>query len=125
MKKKILIIISLVFLFSLIMSCYYDKKSEIYPIINTGGCDTTNVTYSGSVKPILDGYCNNCHSSAAASGGVVLDNYDAAVIPALNGKLMGTVKHSSGFNAMPPGTQLDDCKIATLNKWVQSGAPNN
>lgn len=124
MKKKTGVIISVIFLFSMIVGCYYDKKSEIYPII-TGGCDTTNVTYSGSVKPILDGYCNNCHSTAVASGGVVLDNYDGVVIPALNGKLMGTVKHSSGFNAMPPGTQLDDCKIATLNKWVQAGAPNN
>lgn len=125
MKNKIPGIIFIIILFSLFISCYFDKKSEVYPIIGSGACDTTNVTYSVSVKKIFDGYCNSCHSSAVAAGGVVLDNYDAAIVPALNGKLMGTVKHSSGFNAMPPGTQLDDCKIATLNKWVQSGAPNN
>ncbi|HNW53110.1 MAG TPA: hypothetical protein PKN21_02525, partial [Bacteroidales bacterium] len=42
--------------------CYYDNEEDLY--LGSSGCDTTNVTYSGTVVPVFAGYCNSCHSSS-------------------------------------------------------------
>jgi uncharacterized membrane protein len=89
-------------------------------------CDTTNVTYALNVRPIIVLKCQGCHHSANASGGVDLSTYNGIRQVAINGRLMGAVKRQNGFVPMPPvGAQLPDCEITQLNKWVESGAPNN
>lgn len=93
---------------------------------NAGGCDSTNVTYSAVVAPILQTYCNGCHNAVTASGGIVLDEYGGAAAVALNGKLVGTISFADGFAAMPPGgSQMPSCEIAQIKKWVSDGAPDN
>ena len=55
-----------------------------------------------------------------------MGNYTADKTMALNGKLMGTINHASGFSAMPKGgAKLSNCQIAVVQKWVTAGAPNN
>ncbi|MBK9017723.1 MAG: hypothetical protein IPM82_28805 [Saprospiraceae bacterium] len=39
-------------------------------------CDTTGVTLSGSVMPLLQTYCNGCHGGSAPSGDINLTNYN-------------------------------------------------
>lgn len=92
----------------------------------SSSCDTTNVTYSGTLVPILQNYCTNCHSGNFPSGGIDLSNHSGVRDMALSGQLMGSLNHANGFSAMPQnGNKLDNCTLAKFNIWVNSGAPNN
>lgn len=96
---------------------------------NTTGCnvcDTALYTFSGAVNPILTASCLGCHSGSGASGGIDLTTYSGVLAVVNNGKLLGSIKHQAGYVAMPQGTsQLSDCNIAQIEKWINSGAPNN
>ncbi len=92
-------------------------------------CDTTKYTYATGIVPILHYYCYSCHSTSAAAtagGGTVLDTYSGVLAQAQNGKLLGDIQHSAGFNAMPLGSaKLTDCKITQVRKWIAAGSQNN
>jgi hypothetical protein len=91
-----------------------------------GDCDTSVFTYSGAVEPIMNTFCKGCHNPGSLNGGVDLSSYDGVKNVALNGKLVGTVTHSSGYPPMPQGgNQLSDCEIRQIEKWVEAGANNN
>lgn len=109
------------------VACYYDKEEKLYPDENDpSNCDTTLVTYSGFIAPLLQTKCLVCHSAAASLGNVVLEGYAAAQQYASNGKLYGSVNHSAGFSPMPQGGgKLPACDIAKVKKWIDDGAPNN
>ena len=89
-------------------------------------CDTTNVTFKGSVFPIVQTYCLGCHSGNTPGGGIYLRNYNDLVAVAKNGKLMGSIRHDPGYSPMPKnGNKLSDCQIAIFNIWIKNGTPNN
>ena len=92
-------------------------------------CDTSKYTYAAAIVPILHNYCYACHATSVApgsGGGVALDTYAGLLLQAQNGKLLGDLQHSSGYNQMPlGGTQLSECKITQISKWIQAGAQNN
>lgn len=101
-------------------SCYYDSEEYMYPVI---GCDSTNVTYSNTIAPLLNNLCVGCHSSAST---IKLNNYENVKIQADNGKLLGSINHLNGYQAMPQGgAKLDECTLKKFSKWVSDGAPNN
>ena len=90
------------------------------------GCDTTNITFSANVWPIMKINCVGCHSGGSPSGGVLITNYDELVALANSGKLIGAIKQMSGYAAMPPnGAKLSDCDIATIKIWINNGIPND
>lgn len=110
-----------------------DQKAKIATWINQGavnnqcssGCDTANFTYSGAVSVIMNTYCKGCHNAASLGGGIDLSTYTTVKTAAL-GRLMGTINHSSGFSAMPKGSnKLSDCQIRQVEKWIQAGTLNN
>lgn len=111
-------------------ACYQDKKDKLYPAPegSGGGCDTTMAaTYSGVVKPILQSNCalSGCHD-ASASGGVNLTGVAGAQAIATDGRLLGVIRHASGYMPMPKNAaKLDDCSILQISRWVAAGAPNN
>lgn len=110
---------------SLITSCYYDVESELYPF--SSSCDTTNVTYQLTVKPVLErNNCISCHNTSLSSGNVNLDNYDA-ILPYVNsGKLLSSVSHDGKASPMPQGmAKIQDCDIRKIAIWINKGAPNN
>ena len=132
MKSSILLK-SLTWIFLLISviilswSCYYDSEEYLYPKLNTS-CDTTNVTFSGTVKPILQQFCYTCHSNRnfALGGSIKLEDYSDVKIKADDGHLYGSIAHLSGFSPMPlGGTKLDDCNLLQIKVWIDSGSPNN
>lgn len=105
-------------------SCYYDNEEDLYP--NPPECDSINVSYSEDVWPIIATNCTSCHSGGAPAGNVYLDNYDNIVVAADNGSLMGTIKHENGYSPMPKGGgMLSECSIATIQRWVDDGTPDN
>lgn len=91
-----------------------------------GGCDTTNVTFTAVVRPILQNNCVGCHSGPTPPANLKLDNYDGVRAVAINGKLYGVISHTPGYPKMPyNGNKLDDCRIARIKAWIDAGAPNN
>ncbi|MCO6476015.1 MAG: hypothetical protein J5I94_05300 [Phaeodactylibacter sp.] len=110
--------------FSLLFpSCYYDVEEELYPEID---CDTQNVTYSGTVQPILSENCLVCHSAAVNTAGITLEGYNNLKVYVDNGRFLGAIQHRPGFSPMPQGAaQLPECDILKIEEWITSGAPNN
>jgi Planctomycete cytochrome C len=91
-----------------------------------GACDTNNVTYSGSIAPLMATKCTGCHSGASPQGGLNLTAWSVANTVAMDGRLNGAVQHQAGFTAMPlNGAILPQCEIDMISIWVQAGAPNN
>ena len=89
-------------------------------------CDTTNVTFSANVWPVMETNCMGCHSGGSPSGGVSITNYNQLVTLANDGRLLGTIKQLNGYAAMPPnGSKLSDCYIATIEIWINNGTPND
>jgi hypothetical protein len=104
--------------------CYYDSEEELYP--QAGSCDTTNVTYSGTISQIMSGNCNSCHSGSAPESNVKTDNYTDLKTIADNGKLWGVVNHENGFSQMPKDLpKLSDCDLSKIRIWIDGGALNN
>lgn len=91
-----------------------------------GACDTSNVTYSSSIAPLMQNSCVGCHNSTSLGGGVNLSSYGGVQTVALNGRLSGSVNHLSGYKAMPQGgNKLSGCNLAKIRIWIDAGAPNN
>lgn len=104
--------------------CYYDVVEELYP--GDASCDTSQVTYTGDILPLLQAQCMVCHSAAASQGNVNLEGYTQVKTYADNGKLLGSVSHASGYVAMPQGAaQLSSCNVNKIRAWINRGAPNN
>ncbi len=89
-------------------------------------CDSTDVSFSIIVQPIIASHCQGCHSGSVPSGGIDLVDYDGVKVVADDGKLIGAISWDSGFENMPQGgDQLSDCNISKIRSWVEDGAPNN
>ena len=102
--------------------CYYDNEEDLY--LGSSGCDTTNVTYSGTVAPVFAGYCNSCHSSSSPSGGVLTDNYNSVKTNIT--RIRGAINHQPGFIFMPQnGGKLSACDLSKIDIWIRLGMPNN
>ena len=92
---------------------------------NSSTCDTTKYTFSGSIEPLIQANCTGCHYSTSSPGGSLLD-YASISNAAVNGRLIGDISHTTGYNAMPlNGIMLQDCQITQIKKWVAAGAPDN
>jgi Planctomycete cytochrome C len=93
---------------------------------NLGPCDTTAVTFSGVVKPLLDSKCKGCHRDGLTNGNVNFTVYSGVAVVAGNQKLMKAIEHTGPANTfMPPGGKLNNCEISKINTWVNQGYPNN
>lgn len=105
-------------------SCYYDNETDLYP--DFAQCDTTNVTYSQSIAPIMSASCNSCHNTATASGGIITDTYAGVQSAAAGGLLWKAVNHESGVLPMPQGGgKLSSCNLQMISIWINAGMPNN
>jgi hypothetical protein len=121
----ILLIIAILMVFA--SSCYYDVESQLYPAGGTS-CDTTNISYSTTVKSILqNNACLSCHSGSGTLGGnIVLDNYNSLKPYAQSGQLYGSISHSVGFAPMPQsGNKMSECDLKKVKIWITAGIPNN
>ncbi len=90
-----------------------------------GNCDTTNITYSGTIAPLIQNACYGCHSGSAPSGNVLLTSYANVLTQVQNGMLKGDVTNTGGFHVMPPTGQLSPCDVSAFTIWIAKGAPNN
>ncbi len=89
-------------------------------------CDPSADSFSANVFPTIQQSCIGCHSSSQPSGDVILETYADIYPYAVNGKLLGTIRHEPGYSAMPPGgVSISDCRITQIQNWIDNGAPNN
>ena len=112
------IIISLIFAMGL-TSCYNDSEEALFPQSQLKSCDTSVFTFSGAIKPMIDGNCISCHASQAP----VLNSYDAVVLNAST--ILTAIKRQGSIIAMPPTSTLEDCKVTQFQKWINAGKKNN
>lgn len=92
----------------------------------SNGCDTVNVKYSTHIKPLIQNYCQGCHSGAAPGGGIDLVTYAGVKSIADNGKFFGSISYLPNYKAMPQnGNKLTDCQILVVKLWINQGAPEN
>ncbi len=107
--------------------CYNDNAEDLYPTVPIGGtCDTSTVTYSATIRPIIETSCatSGCHLGIAPTGYDFSTHVGLASV-ANSGKLIVAIEHT-GPNPMPQdAAKLDNCTIAKIKKWVSDGAPNN
>jgi len=126
MKGSYLSFVTFVTILLLAASCFYDNEEALYPSVNAA-CDTTNVTYSGKIVPLLVNNCLSCHSNAAAASagnGIRLENY--ADVQSRAAAISGSINHSGTYSPMPKnGGKLKACLITQFDIWVKNGTPNN
>ena len=110
--KKLLILPILLLLF-IATSCSSGSEDDVIII------PPVDVTYSGTVKAIIDGACLNCHTDPLANGApmplLTLANVQEAV---QNRGLVGRVESGS----MPPaGTDLTAAQVQAIKDWQSGG----
>ncbi len=86
-------------------------------------CDSTNVTFSASISPIIQSQCQSCHNAGNASGGVNLQGHGNVVNAVNTAGLVAAIQRIS--KPMPPAAALSDCELAKFDKWIADGMPNN
>jgi hypothetical protein len=115
---------------AILVSCSKDNETDVDNNPGTGGtngCDTTSMTFSANVKPILETNCYGCHSNANFSiSGVKLEDHADVKLRAEAGSLLGTISHATGYPPMPQGgAKLSACNINKIRAWINQGALNN
>lgn len=111
-----------------ISSCKKENKESL-----NIGCDSTNVSYTQNVKPILQSNCYNCHSNNNANsngGGIAIENFDDLFswidtnAGSDGGRLLTDIEHKT--NPMPKGSsKLPNCDIAKIRNWIKEGGKDN
>jgi len=129
MKKSILYISVCMIVMLVIFLNACTKQNEQTLINDSGGqtiCDTTNMSYSTDISPILENNCVSCHNTTQANDGVILTDYNDVLTQVNNEDLVNVIEHNPGYPEMPQGLpKLSSCAINKIVAWVNRGAPNN
>lgn len=126
MKRLLSSILTLSIFLVFFVSCYYDNEEALYPELKTS-CDTTNVTFSGTIVPIFANNCYSCHSNntaAAAGNNIRLENYSDIV--ARVAAVTGSINQTGNNIPMPKnGGKIKACSLLQFDIWVKNGMVNN
>lgn len=89
-------------------------------------CDPNQFTFSATVSPLVQNYCQGCHSGPTPDGGLSLTNYSQISASAASGGLMAGLTGTQGVPLMPYNTNgLSACQIEQVQNWIDAGMPNN
>jgi hypothetical protein len=123
-RKFLLVTLAVVGAMFWLGSC--SKESADRLAGNTTSCDTTNVSYSKQVLPILQDDCYSCHQGANPFSGIDLSNFAILQAHVKNGDLKSAVTHTGNVTPMPYELpMLPSCEVNTIVAWVDQGALNN
>jgi hypothetical protein len=115
----------LVFLAStLLASCAYDNFQDAYGD-QIADCDTSAVSYSLDIQPVIDNNCVNCHGPINPLAGLDISTYQQ--VDANKGKISDRINRQPGDPLLMPqnGPPLLRCDIDQFDAWVNQGALNN
>ena len=89
-------------------------------------CDTTAVTFTQTIYPLVEIKCQGCHSGNQPSSGLSLNTYADISSIALSGAFISSVYGSDGYAQMPYNSNpLPACEADLIQAWIDEGAPNN
>ena len=81
------------------------------------------------ITSCVESNCMDCHASDFANqraGGIIIENYNSVKIYIENGLLLPAINWEPGAKNMPlGGSQLSDCQLETIERWVNEGMVNN
>lgn len=104
-------------------ACARDNEEDLFGDYD---CIVGDVRYATIIAPIMQQHCNSCHTGPTPPANVNTGNYNSLREVALDGRLLGAIKHLPGFEPMPFGLpRLDECLILRIEAWVLDGAPDN
>ncbi|MBL4560456.1 MAG: hypothetical protein JKX79_05680 [Labilibaculum sp.] len=113
-KKIILSFISLFIL----AGCTSDSEEELY-----SNCETDNMSFQIHISPYLENNCISCHNQNLSSGGIDYSRFAGIKSGVDDGSLLGSIKHETEYEAMPPNEpKTDDCKINQIKAWINPGS---
>ena len=124
MNRKILFFtIAIVGMMCWLGSC---SKESADRLAGNTTCDTTNVSYSQQILPILQDNCYTCHQGSNPPSGIDLSDFTVLQAHVKNGDLKSAVTHTGSVVPMPYGLpMLPSCEVNTIVAWVDQGALNN
>jgi hypothetical protein len=123
MKRSFITVAVIAIFLLFFISCYYDNEEALYPTLNSS-CDTTNVTFSGTIAPMLNNNCYSCHSDATASFGAGIHLQSFSDVVTNSARVVAAIKQTGPY-PMPPGGKLNSCSVTQYDIWVRNGMPNN
>lgn len=89
-------------------------------------CETSDVSYSQQIAPILNTKCKGCHGTNNPNAGLNLLDFSTVASTGKSGRLMGALNWSSGYVMMPQGMEkLPACELNLIQAWIDQGALNN
>jgi len=123
--KKYTILVAVGLLALRLSSCTNDKKEIEAPVAN---CDTTNITYSQTIKPLIQTRCfgagSSCHGPGSPNQS--FNTYEKLTDEFYITKISASIRHEQGALPMPQGQdKLPECEINTIVTWINKGYPNN
>ena len=128
MKNLLMLLLLLVAVVFMSQGCYYDNEEELYP---NQSCDTSSVSYSATIVPILITSCYSCHNNANAAdfgNGVSFEGHAniSQYLTTSSTVFINCINQTAGYPAMPPtSAKLSDCNIKKIEIWINGGFPNN
>jgi hypothetical protein len=134
---KINVVISAFFVLGLLAGCRSENKEDYYypsktvvpgdttkTVVNPVTCDTANVTFSESVRPILDEHCMKCHYEGNGERPEFHD-FNTFRLYAQAGIVMNLITHKEEPFMPKDNPKLSDCKINTIRIWIEKGMKND
>ena len=85
-----------------------------------------DITYTNTVKAILDNSCATspaCHAASSVTT-FSMSTYDESVVAVGFGRILGAINHDAGFSPMPKnGDKIDQDNIDAIAEWIATGTP--
>lgn len=118
MKK---IIIASTFIVAVLAGCKTKKEVAATAPAAPLDCSNKTLSYSADIKPIMEANCTRCHNTNEKAG-FNFFKIESVKKAALNGELLGTIKHQKGFPKMPAfSAKLDQTAIDKIECWINNG----
>ncbi len=116
--KTILLMASLALIFT---SCSNDSDDDLQELPN----GSTEITYDGNIKSIMQNSCTGCHSSPPVNGApFALVNFSQ--VSSRSSAILNAMSRQSGASrAMPPSGRLPQTTIDLLEQWIAEGRKEN
>ena len=113
MRKTTLTLLTLISFGVLLVKCSKDKAPN-----NT--CTPSSITYTATVKPIMDDNCatSGCHDASTKQSGYDFSSYTATKAGITKG--LCCIKED-GCVLMPPSGKLADSLITVIRDWSAGG----
>jgi nitrate/TMAO reductase-like tetraheme cytochrome c subunit len=90
---------------------------------------TGSLTFNGQIGALFEQRCTTCHSQSIATGGLVLETYDAMMTGSSNGPVIvpGDAENSRLVQIQREGhfAQFTTDELQAVIDWINSGAPEN